>query len=230
MPRSAVLFVASCALGMAALLFTGLVEQRSEAFTLGVAPATTVAHLGPRDTVCQRPIDVPDEFSGLRLTLAAALPPGAPVRVDVRAARDGRRLASGSARGGYGSKPVGVTVALEPVDRRERIEVCLHGSSHGGTLVFGNSGAATRESFASLNGRRVDLDVAIVFLRAEPASLLSLTGDILSRASLFHGGWVEPWMLGLLAALVLIAVPALLAAALVAASRPADQPAARAPE
>lgn len=223
-------FAAVFGLGVVALLCIGLVERQSEAFTLGVQPVTAL-YLSDGSTLCQGPIEVPTDFSGLRLTVAAAVVSSPPARVEVLDANSGERLARGKLRGGYPSDTTEAPVELGPVPAGKRIRVCLHGSGRGGLLVFGNASAAVRGSGVTLNGRPRERDIDIVFLREDSASVLSLVGEMVPRAALFHGGWVGSWTIWALMALLLTAFPALLALALRRAGEPAeDQPTASASE
>jgi hypothetical protein len=50
-----------------------------------------------------------------------------------------------------------------------------------------------------------------ITLNREKRSLIALLPDMAERASVFRAGWVGPWTYLVLALLVLVAVPALLA-------------------
>ena len=120
---------------------------------------------------------------------------------------------------------------LSEVPAGRRIRICISPTRRGGLLVFGNAGAAVRGSSASLNGKPRNRDVDMVFLREDKASVLSLAGEIVQRASLFHGGWVGAWTVWAVVVLLLTAFPALLVLALRrAGEQPADQPTASASE
>ena len=86
MSRAARVFALVFAAGLAALLCVGLVERRSEAFTLGVKPVTPLYARGG-STVCQGPIEVVEDFSAVRLTIGAAVVSSPPARVEVLDAR-----------------------------------------------------------------------------------------------------------------------------------------------
>ena len=87
MSRAARVFALVFAAGLAALLCVGLVERRSEAFTLGVKPVTPLYARGG-STVCQGPIEVVEDFSAVRLTIGAAVVSSPPARVEVLDAHD----------------------------------------------------------------------------------------------------------------------------------------------
>jgi hypothetical protein len=233
--RSATLaFAVFFALGVVGLLCVGLIEQRSEAFTLGVQPAQqTYVRSGSR--ICQEPIDVQVGFSALRFTISAAVVKGPRALVTIDDARSGRRLSAATLPGGYPSRTTELTVPVHPIAYGRRIRVCLRPSGRLGLIVFGNAAAAARGSSASLNGKPLDRDIDLAFLRAHRTSVLGLTGDIVARASLFHGGWVGTWTLWGLVALLLTAFPALLVFALArsgagSGAEATDQPMASASE
>jgi hypothetical protein len=76
------------------------------------------------------------------------------------------------------------------------------------------------------NGKRLRTAIAYDVLRSEPRSGLPLVSTVFSRAALFRPAGVGEWTYWLLVALVLLAVPALLARALVdAAETPGAHPA-----
>ena len=229
MSRAARVFALVFAAGLVALLCVGLVERRSEAFTLGVQPVTPV-YVRAGSTVCQGPIDVVEDFSAVRLTIGAAVVSSPPARVDVLDARTGRRLASGTLASGYPSEAQAVRVDLAPIQAGETIRICLHVTGRSALLVYGNADAAARGTTATLNGRPRQMDLDIVFLREDRTSVLALTGTIMRRAALFHGGWVGTWTIWLLALLAVTAFPALLALAIRRADEPEDQPTASASE
>ena len=208
MSRPLLVFGAVFAAGVIALFVFAVVERRDQAFTLGVVPASALeAHGG--QTICQRPIDVSADFQRVRLYLL----PRERASVQVRDAATSRTLASGAGRA---DEQGAFTVALDrEVPEGSRIALCLPGP----ITVGGNAPLAARSSSARLDGRSMDADVAVVFLRQDSASLLQLTGNVLERASLFHGSWVRPWVMGLLALLLLTAFPLLLGVALRESSR-----------
>jgi hypothetical protein len=192
MPKPTVVFAALFAAGVVALVVFALTERRDEAFTLGVGPALPLA-VPAGKTLCQGPIDVPAEFDRAEVTPAE---PGATPDVVVRDARTHRRI-----------EP--------PVHEGRRIEVCVEGRA----TVLGNSELAARSSEARLDGRSIQADISVSFKRAESRSMLELAPAIITRAALFHGSWVKPWVLGLLGVLLLTAFPLLLGVALRESSR-----------
>jgi hypothetical protein len=186
MSRPWLVFAAVFAAGVIALAAFAVFEKRDEAFTLGVAPALPI-HVEAGQRVCQTPIDVPAEFDRAQLTLA-----------------DGT-VAGGRVRDARTHAPV-----REPVAEGRRVEVCIAGPAR----VLGNAAPASRSSHAVLDGKTLESDLSIVFLRSESTSLLALVPDVVERASLFHGAWVKPSVVGLLGVLLLTAFPLLLGAAL----------------
>lgn len=186
MPKPGVVFAAVFAAGVIALLGFAVFEQRGEAFTLGVAPAIPLEAKADQ-AICQTPIDVPAQFDRAQVTLAD----GTTADSRVRDARTHAPLAP-------------------PVAEGRRVEVCVNGPA----TVLGNAALASRSSAARRDGRPLKADLSVVFFRNEGKSLLSLVPDIVERASLFHGAWVKPWLVGLLGLLLLTAFPLLLGVAL----------------
>jgi hypothetical protein len=192
MRKTPLAFVVVFAAGVIALLALATFEKRDEAFTLGVVPATPL-HAKAGQTICQSPIDVPAQFDRAELTRAD----GTTIAGRVNDARTHRPMRA-------------------PVPEGSRIEVCVEGP----VSVLGNAAPASRSSEARRNGRDTEADMAVVFDRAESTSLLALIPDVVERASLFHGAWVKPWLVGLLGVLLLTAFPLLLGVALRESSRP----------
>jgi hypothetical protein len=229
MPRAVRTFAGVFVAGTLALLCIGLLQRPSEAFTLGVQPVSPL-YLGRDATLCQGPIDVAADFSGVRLTVAAAVVSSPPASVRVLDERGRRELARGTLPG-LRSETTSADIELDPVSEGRRVHVCLSGSGRGGLLVFGNADAAARGSTATIDGRGRERDIAIVFLRENRSSVLALADEIARRASLFHGGWVGTWTIWLAAVLLLTVVPVLLALALARAhGGPDDQPSVSASE
>lgn len=206
MPRAPTAFAVVFAAGLVLLVGVGLLEQRTQAFTLGVTPAAPLA-LSPGAEICQRSIDPPAGFSRVMLEMVSERGP-AP-RFDVRVLSRGRQVARTPAVGTLSGarKPV-VTVGNVPAGHR--ISVCVENTGRRAFQVLGNSGLAHAPSAAYLRGKQIDYDMALVFLRPSDTSLLSLTGDMVERAALFHGEWIGAGSVWVVVALLLIAMPILL--------------------
>jgi hypothetical protein len=210
--RSAVVALLAVVLcGMPALVLVGATERRDLAFTLGVTYQEPVAQ-APGDELCQSPIEVPESFRAIRIAVGTFGRPGQPLRIEARDP-DGRRGALGHLRGGYADNDVH-TVPVGEVMRGRHIEVCVTNEGSRRIALYGSGALANRSSEAQLNGHAIDKDVAIDFVRGDSVSVLSLAGEMAERASLFHGAWVGPWTIWLLAALVGAGVPVLLVLAL----------------
>jgi hypothetical protein len=83
--------------------------------------------------------------------------------------------------------------------------------------LYGGPDLAARTSTASLEGQPAGTDISLLFLRSHPASSLSLLPAIFRRAALFRPSWIGAWTFWLLAAVVTLLVPLLLALAVRAA-------------
>jgi hypothetical protein len=213
MRRATLAFTVVFAAGLCLLLALGLLEQRSEAFTLGVEPALPLK-LSPGAKVCQRSIEPPAGFSRVRLEVVSK--PGPAPRFDVRILSRGRQVAGNPALFTLsGERTVVVTVGDVPAGGR--IDVCVENTGRRAFQVLGNSGLAHPPSAAYRGEKQIDYDLGLVFLRRSDTSLLSLAGDMVERASLFRGEWIGAWAVWVVTASLLTAFPLLLYRALRAA-------------
>jgi hypothetical protein len=192
-------------------------ESRNTAFTLGVAPGLPAAELRPGAEVCQTPVAVAEAFDGVRMQVGTYRRQGPPLAVSIRKPDGGRVLAAGRIPGGYAdvSQPevqLDSTVAAGP-----RVAICVRNSGQRKVALYGGSELAHSGTSAKIDGRDEGTDLTLVFVRP-PTSLLSQTSEIFERASLFRPVWIGPWAYWLLAGLLLLGVPALLARAMGAAS------------
>jgi hypothetical protein len=216
MPRAALAFAATVAVGVVALLLVGLVERRDEAFTLGVTQAGVAAAVEPEQRVCQGPIEATEAFDAIELRIGTYRGRGVPFDVAVVAPEGSPRYGVGRQGGDYADNDL-LTVPIGHVQQGARFSVCLTNTGDRRLAVYGNAAVANAASAAYLGRTQLPSDLSIVFLRDERRSLLSLASDMVDRMSLFHGAWVEPWLDWLLLALVLLAVPAVLALGLLRA-------------
>jgi hypothetical protein len=134
-----------------------------------------------------------------------------------------RILARGRLAAGYDPAKA-QTIQLSPSVKANRfVNFCFRNAGPGEMVLFGDKelGAVhptISTSVASLDGHPLlDSDIALVFPRRSSKSLLQLVPQIFKRASVFRPGYVGPWLYWLLAALVLVAVPLLLARAVASA-------------
>jgi hypothetical protein len=206
-----VVLLAVCAAAVLALALTGLTTREHRAFTLGVASAGPVVTLQPGQQVCQEPIAVPDDDAAFDRVAFVLGTRSLPVDVTV-AEPSGRVVGRGRRQDGHAGGAQ--SVAVGPVTTRESLRVCLRDAGNGRLVVFGNGDAASRTTTAAVDGKPVHTDISLVFERAEPRSALSLVPAFFERMSLWRASWVGAWTYWLLGAIVLAAVPVLLAFAL----------------
>ena len=190
MHRTVLTFAAVFGGGLLLLLGLGLFERRSEAFTLGVPP-TLGAPLRPGGQVCQGPIDTTSGFERVGLQLGSPRTSVVPVAVTVRGWRNGTRIGAGRALATFGG-PHTVSARVGHVDEGRSISLCLRNDGDRPMLVFGSPLAAPGSS-ARYEGRGLRWDMSASFLRADGATLLSLTPDMVQRAALFRGQWIGDW-------------------------------------
>jgi hypothetical protein len=190
------------------------------AFTLGVVPGAAVATLQPGDELCQQPIAVPPGagFDRVRFVLGTFGRPGPRVNVTVRDARTDTVLGRGRLPAGYadiGRQPShDVRVGSVPAERT--VSVCLADRGDVKVALYGNADVAAAGTTATRQGKAQGYDLTLIFLR-KPRPVLAEAGAIARRAALFKPGWMGAWTVWLLAALVVLAVPALLVRAVAGA-------------
>lgn len=212
--RSAVVaLVATAVAGLITLAVVGEADKRKLAFTLGVVPAQVAAELRPDATVCQRPVAVSTEFAHIRFGIGTFGRIGEPLDVEVRALPGGRVLASGTLPAGYGDSTQ-QSVEVGTVRAPRQVEVCITNRGARKSAIYGGVTAAAPNTEAYVGGGPTGSDLSLVFDRSEERTMLATVPDIFERASLFRPGWVGGWTFWLLAALLLIGVPALLSVAL----------------
>src|SRR5690242_5107496 len=105
MRRASTLLAVLCAVAVAAVVVTGLLQRSSLAFTLGVAPSVPAAEPVNGRAVCQSPIAVPaaGAFDRIRLEVDPRGRPGPALEAQVRdRAAGGRVIARGTLAAGYG--------------------------------------------------------------------------------------------------------------------------------
>ena len=197
-----------------ALIALALLGDRSQAFTLGVGADAAVVKLGPRDEVCQRPIEVLESFDRVRLQLGTYRRPGSPYSVEVRPAGGGRPLARAIVAGGYADSSV-QSIRLSPEGPAGReVAVCIRNRARQPVGVYGSSDLSNRSSTSYLNGRATGADLMLVFEFPGSKSTAELLPAIVRRAALFHGGWASPAAYWVMFALLLVALGTLPALAL----------------
>lgn len=217
--RAAAAFVTTVAIGLLALALVGVEDKRDLAFTIGVVPSVPAATLAPGATVCQLPISVSESFKRVRVRAGSPGGPAEPAVVSVRASGTDQVLGRGRLAGGY---PYGsdVSASVGEVAADQRIAVCVRNAGDRRLAVFGNAAQAAPPSEARAGGRVLKYDVSLVFLKRDRRSMLSELPDVFQRASVFRPGWVGTWTFWVLAVLVVLGVPALLARALSDAEEP----------
>ena len=218
MRRAVVAFAATLAVGILALLLIGAFDKRDEAFTLGVTEGGPVVTLRPDARMCQLPIEAAADFDAVRFKAGTFGQPGPPLDVTIANPTGQRFYGEGRIEGGY-ADDAHVVADVGHVTAGKQIAVCLENVGDRRVELYGNAALAHAPSGAVLGQRALAGDLAVVFLRDDGASLLSLIPDMVDRMSLFHGSWVEPWVVWLLLALAFLGVPAIVAVGL-ARARP----------
>jgi len=189
-------------LGVLSLLAAAALDDRERAFTVGLPAVRIAAELQPGERVCRKDVDVPADFSRVRLITASFRRPGPALMVTAGAAR-------GTVAGGYPDNST-VEARLDRVAQGERIDVCVSNDGDHRVALFGSPQDTPPYELGNSNlGPALGLE----FLRDEPRSMAALVPDAFERASRFRPAWVGPWTFWTLLGLVAVGLPALLAAA-----------------
>lgn len=226
MRRAVIVFAVLAVLAVGTVLLVGATRRTQLAFTLGVTPGGVVTTLAPGQQACQRPIDVPQDggFDGIAVPLGTFHRPGPSIEATVVAVPGRRPLARGTLAAGYpdvGTRELERIPVAPAVPEGSRIAVCLRNTGTARVAIYGNGDVATSGSTLLNDSRPAAADASLSFTRASRSDL-SLFGVSADRAALFKAGWVGPWTFWLLAALIALGVPVLLAFALARAGREDD--------
>jgi hypothetical protein len=191
-------------------------------YTLGVQPQAVATTLKAGDLACQAPLVLPDEGRFERIGVHATGGERIAVSVYEKGARRPVRVgfATPAPPADAATPPPVVLAGVRAYDPGDSITVCIGNRGRRPVDVWGTIDGASGDTSASLNGKAIGMDMSIDFERDHERSLLALAPQMAERASLFRAGWLSPAAYAVLAALVLVAVPALLLAALRAALRP----------
>ena len=215
--RSAVAgFAVVLAVGLAAVLALALTQRSSLVYSLGVNPALSAATLTPGARACQAPVRPPTgvAFDRVGILLGTSGEPGPPVRVEVRDAAAGRRLASGRLEPGYPdfdpARKREQVVQVGTVEPEAPLEICVVNEGDVPVSVIGQAGIASPTTSATGSGRPLTTDLTIN-LRSGERSLAALLPDIAERAARFRAGWVTPTVYLVLAVAIVAGAPLLLA-------------------
>jgi hypothetical protein len=194
--------VAVAAVGLLAVLAAAALDDRERAFTVGLPPVRIAAELAPGERACRLDIDVPGDFSRLRLATASFRRPGPALSVSAGPGR-------GTVAAGYPDNST-VEVDVGGVAEGERIDVCVTNEGDHRVALYGSPPDTPPDH---LGDPELVPEIAVTFVRDEPRSMLALVPDAFERAALFRPAWVGAWTFWLLLGLVVAAVPPLLAAA-----------------
>jgi hypothetical protein len=227
--RAALAVIATAALGIVALLVGRAFDERPQQQRLGVFIAKPVVPLAPGQTGCQGAIAMADDTSAV--TFNPGTPhaePGPAILATVRDHYSGRVLASGRLPAGFDPAKAQTIELSQTVKANAQADFCFRNAGPGRALLFGDTELGSvhptiSTSVASIDGQPLlEQDIALVFPRPHAKSVLALVPQIFRRAALFRPGAVGPWVYWLLAALILVGAPLLLARAVASASAEED--------
>lgn len=239
--RSAALFLAIVALGIAGLTVLASGDERHVVQTTGVLVIAPVAGIAPGSEACQEPIVTVDDVSAVGFNIGAATPTPR-LSVLVRDAESRSVVSRGTIPEGFDAGALVVADLQPAVPAESPVAVCLRNHSTAGihALVYGDDAQTdlcevfpgslacrwrfahptSTTSQARVGGVEVPGTMNVVMLRKPGESVLSQVGKVWDRASTFRPGFVTPVLWWLLLALALLAVPLLVAASLRALAAP----------
>jgi len=212
MRRPLLALAAVCAVAAAALLVGAASARNEVAFTVGLPAVQQAEVLPPGAEACRGPLEARASFTRLRVVTASFGRPGPALELAVRAP-GGRALGRGVVPDGY-DDGAQVEADVGGIAAGRRVELCA--VNRGGDPVL-LRGAPPATLASELDAPDADAGPAFVALRAEPRSVLDQVPDMAGRAAVFKPAGVGAWTYWLMAGLVALAVPALLAGALRAA-------------
>jgi GT2 family glycosyltransferase len=205
--RVVVSFVTLALAAIVAVLVAGARDERTLAFTLGVAPSQRVVALDRGERACQEPIEVAVPFAAL--TVATRDFSGS-ARILVRDHDRGTRLTEVRVgRDAWNGRVISTETAAIGAGRL--ISVCVTNLGRRQMHLLGGIHISALYSATYVRGKALDADFAVAFQRAEPRSLLRQLPQVFERASLLRWPWLEPWMLWMLGVLVFAGIPVLIA-------------------
>jgi hypothetical protein len=202
MRRGLAALAAVAALGVLAVLVSALLDDREQAFSVGLPPVRIAAELQPGERACRDGIDVPADFSRVRLATASFGRPGPALTVTADGAR-------GSVAAGYPDNST-VEARLGRVAEGERIDVCVTNAGDSRVALLGSP---PETSPPNLGDPALEPELGVTFLRDEPRSMAALVPEAFERAARFRPAWVGAWTFWILLGLVAAGLPGLLALA-----------------
>jgi hypothetical protein len=141
----------------------------------------------------------------------------------VRTADGGRvlgrgRLAADSYRDFVPRHPDENVVEVGRIQTTRALELCLINEGDTAVVAVGQAGIASPTTSATIDGKRVTNDITFT-LNTKERSLLAQLPDIAERVAVFRAGWVTPGVYLVLALLILVGAPILLARGLARATQ-----------
>jgi hypothetical protein len=213
LPAAAVLLLA------AALLLPSLLRDRElVASTPSPRPLfdVTPVALAPNQPLCISDVTIPPEARQVRFQVITGGAPGPAIEVALRAPGYAQAV---TVPAGYADETTLAPAIVPPATARLG-EVCLTQRGSAPVSLTGTLEERTQSRPAGrIDGRPVRADTYLAFYEGRSGSPLAHAADMIDRMSAFRPGIVGPWLLWMLAALVVVGVPAGLVWALQRAAR-----------
>lgn len=172
--------------------------------------AATVLAVAPEQRACIDDVELDTDARFVSFATATANRVSPPITVSIVA--DGYRFTGRHPGGAERFAPIRVRVTPPPQDLRGAA-LCLRNDGRERTeLVAVGPGRSSSDSATTVAGQETETDLSVTLLTDDAGSILGNAGRILDRIAAFRP--VTGWMVGLLAILVLVAVPLAVALAL----------------
>jgi hypothetical protein len=201
-------------LALAGVVVAAAIDRRDLAFTPGVPALGPVVQVDPGRQACQHELRAKAAFRAVELIPGP--PPVVRGRLAVRVvdSRSGEVLGRGVVPPGRpGGQPLSVRIGK--VTGARRIDVCIGDLGPAPVTLTGGRAESVPGSRLTRGSKEIEgYALSLRFLRERPRSVLSQVPLIFRRAALFRPGLVGSWTFWVLAALVALGVPLLLARAL----------------
>ena len=221
-------------IALAVVVLAGLVAaaigaagtRRTESQTLGMLPVEPLTTIGLADRVCQRPITPADPIRAVALVLAPGATTRGPVRVTVRKPDIGNKgtgtvLAEATRPREVLTGQPQTWVLDKPVTPEQFLDVCVEQNGREPIELWGDTavGRTPATSQAFKNGRLLGGDLYMTFPDPDGGSLLDRLPAAFRHAAPYKLSGIGGWTFWVLALLIVVGGPLLLARAVSAAER-----------
>jgi hypothetical protein len=175
--RAAVATLVACVAGVAIVLLCAATDRRHLAFSLAVRPSEPGVEAQPGQEACQRDVDAEEPFDSVTILPAAFFHPVPRLRVRVLDRRTRAQVASATLGDGHPENKA-TTIRLDrTVPKGRPIDVCFRNLGAWKLAFFSGPASDNEPSFGTLDGKFIQSDVLIEFVRSKPRTTWSRTSS-----------------------------------------------------